>query len=51
MRVEGTGAGAIVRLIDKSYIKMLSLNVRNILVEKEDGSMEVKDFMKEYQKQ
>ena len=51
LRVEGSGSATIVRLIDKSYIKMLSLNVRNILVEREDGKMDVEEFRDEYKKQ
>lgn len=39
-----------IRLIDRSYIKLLSKNVRAILTAQTDGQMKVDEFLAEYEK-
>lgn len=49
LRVETEGEETNIALIDRSYIKELSNQVRDILVGEEDGKMELSLFVKEYE--
>jgi hypothetical protein len=44
LRVEGDGEETTIRLIDRSYIKTLSIQVRTILLQEETGKIELEAF-------
>ncbi len=50
LRVEGEGPAATIRLIDRSYIKALSIQVRGILLKEENGKMELEAFKELFKK-
>lgn len=49
IRIDGGGGpNAVLRLIDRSYVKALSAEVRAVLASRPDGAMPVDDFAKAY---
>ena len=49
IRLEGsTLSSARISLIDRSYVKALAIQVREMLTSKVDGRMEVREFLKEF---
>lgn len=48
VKVIQTNEGPMVTLVDRGYVRQLSLNVRRLLMEQPDGKMKISEFCRKY---